>query len=193
MGAALSMWGNSLTFASYASPSDAILSDCLCVAICHTTPKCSGIPVGRFNSTAIPPPSASDVVRQHDKAGSITFRGALVYSSLVPVLYFLNSRARLILIQYPLILNLGSYCLDACCIWAVKCFISPTGTFSVYFTLYLSLFNFALFFSGLILCLSKIIWTILLQVSTTVNCTIFCANQCYVFALPLFLNRAVKS
>jgi len=54
------------------------LSDCPSAVICLMTTKCNGILVEHSTSTAIPPTSTSDVVDQHNKTGSITFRAALI-------------------------------------------------------------------------------------------------------------------
>ena len=64
--------------------SDAILSDCLSAAICHTATTCNGMLVGMFNlyclsTSTVPSTSAADAMGQHNKIGGITLEAALIY------------------------------------------------------------------------------------------------------------------
>jgi len=71
------------TFASYTLPCQ--------ILFCQTAPLRPSVVTlhqnvteyhwGGSNSTAIPPTSTSDIVSQHNKIGSITFRAALAYGT----------------------------------------------------------------------------------------------------------------
>ena len=78
-------WRNSILPLCFihTSMSDTILSDCSSAAISLHTTKCNRILVECSTSPAIPQTSASDVVRQHKKTGSTTFRATLVHSKVI--------------------------------------------------------------------------------------------------------------
>jgi len=58
--------------------SDAILSDCPSVAICHTASYVMGYWWKGSTSTAVPPTSAFDLTSEHNKTGDNTFREGIV-------------------------------------------------------------------------------------------------------------------
>jgi len=64
---------------TFASMSDANLSDCPSSAICQMAARHNGTFVGMFSLYCHTPTSASDIVSQRNKIGGITFRTALVF------------------------------------------------------------------------------------------------------------------
>ena len=65
--------------------SDAILSECPSAAVCHMAIKYR---LKGSTFTAIPPPSASDIVGQHNEIGSITFVATCVENTSIEVTKF---------------------------------------------------------------------------------------------------------
>ena len=59
--------------------SDIVLSDCPSAAICHMEAKCNRILLGKLNLYCCVPPSASDVMGQHNKKGGIPLRASHIY------------------------------------------------------------------------------------------------------------------